>query len=226
MLLEKYKGQEEDVLAKLEEKYGPVAVTVPAPAVVAAKRPPSTTPVPAPSSSSSSSSSSSYEARMIAIYQVHNPSKVGDVPMLLEKYKGQEEEVLSRLEAKYGVVAPPPAPSKDLLDWSAPAPTSSTAPSSSSFTSSSSSFPASPTNPFVGLAAFDPSKPIVSGTPSNASLASPFAREQPSMIPRPAMMMQPQQQFRDIPSTSAPTATSRPADPFADIVNLQAAQKK
>ena len=41
---------------------------------------------------------------MTAIYARFNPSKVGDVPMLLAKYRGREAEMLERLEAKYARV--------------------------------------------------------------------------------------------------------------------------
>ena len=41
---------------------------------------------------------------MTAIYTRFNPAKVGDVPMLLAKYRGREAEMLERLEAKYARV--------------------------------------------------------------------------------------------------------------------------
>ncbi|CAK9113565.1 Oxidoreductase HTATIP2 [Durusdinium trenchii] len=41
------------------------------------------------------------ETCLTAFYIIHKPDKVDDVPSLLEKYRGQEEELLSRLEHKY-----------------------------------------------------------------------------------------------------------------------------
>ena len=41
-----------------------------------------------------------------AFYLQHNPSKLDEIPKLLEKYKGQEQELLRKLEKKYGVVTP------------------------------------------------------------------------------------------------------------------------
>ena len=42
------------------------------------------------------------EAKMTAIYKIHFPEKVGNVPILLAKYKGREYEMLEKLEARYG----------------------------------------------------------------------------------------------------------------------------
>ena len=38
-------------------------------------------------------------------YLKHNPTKVDEIPKLLEKYKGQEQELLRKLEKKYGVTS-------------------------------------------------------------------------------------------------------------------------
>jgi hypothetical protein len=40
-----------------------------------------------------------------AIYEKHNPQKLGDVPRILEKYRGREMELLDSLHAKYGIAA-------------------------------------------------------------------------------------------------------------------------
>jgi hypothetical protein len=42
------------------------------------------------------------EAFLEAFYKRHNPTKVGDVPELVKKFKGREDELLESLEAKYG----------------------------------------------------------------------------------------------------------------------------
>ena len=39
--------------------------------------------------------------RLVAIYEVHNPSKVKDVNKLLNKFKGREEELFSKVTEKY-----------------------------------------------------------------------------------------------------------------------------
>ena len=41
-----------------------------------------------------------------AFYLKHNPTKVDEIPKLLEKYRGQEQELLRKLEKKYGVASP------------------------------------------------------------------------------------------------------------------------
>ncbi|GBG34590.1 Rho guanine nucleotide exchange factor, putative [Hondaea fermentalgiana] len=38
---------------------------------------------------------------LLSFYIEHNPEKIGDVPMLLEKYAGDEEQMLLKLEEKY-----------------------------------------------------------------------------------------------------------------------------
>ena len=54
------------------------------------------------------------EAKMTDLYRVHLPSKVGDVPSLLEKYRGKEQEMLSKLEAKFGPAVLPEKPASPL----------------------------------------------------------------------------------------------------------------
>ena len=44
-----------------------------------------------------------YEGRVLRFYQTHNPSKVGEVPTVMKKYKGKEEALLEKLARKYGV---------------------------------------------------------------------------------------------------------------------------
>lgn len=44
-----------------------------------------------------------YEGRVLRFYQAHNPSKVSEVPSVMRKYKGKEEALLAKLEAKYGI---------------------------------------------------------------------------------------------------------------------------
>ncbi|KAG8467990.1 hypothetical protein KFE25_007042 [Diacronema lutheri] len=42
-------------------------------------------------------------ARLLRFYEAHNPSKLGEVPNVVRKYRGREEELFSKLEAKYGI---------------------------------------------------------------------------------------------------------------------------
>jgi hypothetical protein len=41
--------------------------------------------------------------KVFAFYQKYNPSKLDDVPMILEKYKGKEGDLLAKLKKQYGV---------------------------------------------------------------------------------------------------------------------------
>jgi Cyclophilin type peptidyl-prolyl cis-trans isomerase/CLD len=45
-----------------------------------------------------------YRAKLVAFYQQHNPDKLHLVDDHLTKYKGKEEELFRKLEAKYGTV--------------------------------------------------------------------------------------------------------------------------
>lgn len=59
------------------------------------------------SSNEDSSVSTEYvRKQMLEIFQVHNPSKVGEVDILLQKYAGDEENLLNRIKKKY-TTAPP-----------------------------------------------------------------------------------------------------------------------
>ncbi|CAE7486560.1 unnamed protein product, partial [Symbiodinium necroappetens] len=44
-----------------------------------------------------------YGLQIRAVYQQHNPEKLADVPHLMEKYSGSEEEMYDRICEKYGV---------------------------------------------------------------------------------------------------------------------------
>jgi hypothetical protein len=45
----------------------------------------------------------SYRNRLIVFYKVHNSSKLDTVDSTLEKYKGKEEELFRKLQAKYDI---------------------------------------------------------------------------------------------------------------------------
>ena len=46
-----------------------------------------------------------FSEQVTAFYLKHNPTKVDEIPKLLEKYRGQEPELIRKLEKKYGVVS-------------------------------------------------------------------------------------------------------------------------
>ena len=56
---------------------------------------PTSAPTPAPS----------FLEQVSAFYLKHNPTKVEEIPKLLEKYRGQENELIRKLEKKYGVIS-------------------------------------------------------------------------------------------------------------------------
>ena len=43
----------------------------------------------------------SIEQQVYAIYSMHNPSKIKDIPALLDMYKGKDDEMFSILNEKY-----------------------------------------------------------------------------------------------------------------------------
>ena len=43
---------------------------------------------------------------MYSFYEKYNPTKIHEIPKLLEKYKGQEQELIRKLEKKYGTATP------------------------------------------------------------------------------------------------------------------------
>lgn len=113
--LEKFKGKEEAVIKKLVEKYGPEPVdnppstaaapapTVSSPTNVSPPAAPPTLPDPEPSPPAQSGPSArSFRDRMIAVYELYEPSKVSTVDATLAKYKGKEEAVIKKLIEKYG----------------------------------------------------------------------------------------------------------------------------
>lgn len=51
----------------------------------------------------SGNTNNSFEAKVLDIYQKHNPTKIGEIPSIMEKYRGKELELIARLEAKYKV---------------------------------------------------------------------------------------------------------------------------
>eukprot|EP01039_Chlorochromonas_danica_P000019 gene19-22_t len=63
--------------------------------------------------------------RVEKFYRLHNPTKLGDIPQLMEKYKGKEQQLLANLEKKYGAssaaAAATPSPAQaPMTPFSAP----------------------------------------------------------------------------------------------------------
>ena len=53
--------------------------------------------------------------KLRALYETHNPAKVSDIPRLLLKYQGHEEDLLHAVSQKYqghGAESSPPSPSR------------------------------------------------------------------------------------------------------------------
>ena len=57
---------------------------------------------------------------MHAFYVKHNPTKLDEIPKLLEKYRGQEPELIRKLEKKYNVTPSVPTPSAPVCGFSSP----------------------------------------------------------------------------------------------------------
>lgn len=108
-LLLKAKGQEELLLQKIEAKYNvdsssliPETLTaattgVPTNTSVPPEAKPSAATAPPPSSVSRVEE---IENRIRELYREYNPAKLPELPSLMSKYKGQEESLLGRIEAK------------------------------------------------------------------------------------------------------------------------------
>ena len=79
-ILERYKGKEEQLFSTLAQRY---------PNVTAGGPP------------SSSNTSSSHKEKLIAFYKQADPSKIKDVPTILEKYKGKEDSLFKTLSERY-----------------------------------------------------------------------------------------------------------------------------
>jgi hypothetical protein len=103
LLLEKYNGKEHELIEKINIKYNPNYKPKPATAA----------PPPLPSRDSKN-----YKEIITAFYQKHNPAKLEEIPTLLEKYKGKEEEMIAKLKKKYekpaATAAPPPQKDNNL----------------------------------------------------------------------------------------------------------------
>jgi hypothetical protein len=78
-LLEKYKGQEEELIDKLYEKYNVRNEEI------------------------EKTDIKDYSQIITSFYKKINPDKIKNIPVLLEKYRGQEEELLTKLREQYNL---------------------------------------------------------------------------------------------------------------------------
>ena len=102
-VLEKYAGRDQELIEMLEEKYQVTSGLPTALPSVAASPPPPTPAAPA------SSSQQTTRERVTKIYQQYNPTKLGDVDKVLEKFAGRDQELIEMLEEKYSVKPSTPA---------------------------------------------------------------------------------------------------------------------
>lgn len=126
-VLERFKGKETALFTALVKKYGPEPsanedLSAPSSA-------PASTPAPASGKKSKKNKQADKQqtsaaaapssganvtdfnhARLLAFYNRYNPTKVGDVPTVLAKYKGKEAQLFDALVKKYG---PEPGDSDD-----------------------------------------------------------------------------------------------------------------
>jgi hypothetical protein len=117
-LLTKYRGREDRLWSSLERKYGVSAVAA---AHKAAEEEDASAPdlfggllsqmalpdsiIPESIIPSGQDEAAFSKRKMTALYEAHNQSKVGEVDVLLAKYKGKEADMWAKLESKYGVEA-------------------------------------------------------------------------------------------------------------------------
>ncbi len=100
-----------------------------------------------PSTTSTTASSSAIQEKVEEIYRKYNPSKMSDIPKILEKYQGRENELITNLEKKYNISSSTPATSSPAIGGSAAPPAgmfnfgnTTGAPSSGLFGNNSSGF--------------------------------------------------------------------------------------
>eukprot|EP00980_Cylindrotheca_fusiformis_P013901 scaffold3618_cov129-Cylindrotheca_fusiformis.AAC.1 len=93
--------------AASSSSYPPMSATAPTPFGATSRTGTSTTPQSTQTlpttqlKASDDAGADSYRNRLIAFYKIHNPSRLDTADATLEKYKGKEEEMFRKLEAKY-----------------------------------------------------------------------------------------------------------------------------
>jgi hypothetical protein len=108
--MEVYRGQEHMLLEALVQKYGPEPA---APDAAASDESLSI-------NTSQSFLADSFHDRLCAFYLRYNPGKLQSVPDMLQRYAGQEEELMQQLVRKYGpepsIASPPQSPRTGAAD--------------------------------------------------------------------------------------------------------------
>ena len=122
MLLTKFAGEEEELMIRLIDKYGPEPPAKTAPAASSASPtrimlPNSPGPSPQPGLPRPATSLSAgapreapspppvpldYRSRVIAMYETYMPSKLASLDVMLDRYKGSEDVLIEALVGKYG----------------------------------------------------------------------------------------------------------------------------
>jgi hypothetical protein len=113
VMLDRYKGKEGELLEALKKRYGPepaAAAKQPAtsPSKVPGKKAPSASPVakkamPTPAASAAAGNAGSTMAQRVeAMMKHYDPEKAATVPVMLDRYKGKEGELLEALKKRYG----------------------------------------------------------------------------------------------------------------------------
>ena len=102
-----------------------------------------------------------YGALLMRVYQEHEPTKIGDIPVLLKKYKGKEAAMFEKVAKKYGIANP--------LGGTLPSPNLFTAPSGYPPLSGK-----APTNPFTSnkSGGIQPSAPVAASSSGLSAVSS------------------------------------------------------
>ena len=102
LLLKKYEGKEASMVEKIEKKYGDKFPPWALPTAAAVLSNTSSTSVSESSPSPGGDSKvPSLQEALKAFYVKNAPDKIDDIPILLQKYTGQEAVMVSKIEAKY-----------------------------------------------------------------------------------------------------------------------------
>ncbi|CAJ1408722.1 unnamed protein product [Effrenium voratum] len=111
--------------SRLAPHHLPINANMNYPKSAPAWNPPGQTPSPParPTAATTVAAKEWYALQIRTIYQKHNPDKLADVPHLMQKYAGCEEEMYDRICEKYGVrPAAPPENLRPFRQLPAPAP--------------------------------------------------------------------------------------------------------
>ena len=93
-LLKKYKGKENEMFEKISKTYN-----IPNPLSSPVREP-------VPEKIARKSDEPDYVAILTKVYEKNYPEKLKDIPKLLKKYKGKEDEMFAKIAATYGIPDP------------------------------------------------------------------------------------------------------------------------